>query len=120
MISGQGSKLHEESALAAGQRRRSKKGVVYMAHTRYVPAPPLNAYIDNLYYLDGPAPYRRQKVLPHPSFNLMVNLGQTFQVYDSVQAQPLVTCSESWWVGLWSKYHIVDWPPNVQVYGVHF
>lgn len=91
-----------------------------MAYIRYMPAPPLNAYINDLYYLDGPAPYPRQKVLPHPSLNLMVNFGHSFQVSDSNQPQAFVTCSESWWVGLWSKYHVVDWPPNVQFYGIHF
>lgn len=91
-----------------------------MGYISQIPAPPLNAYIDDLYYIDGPAPYPRQKVLPNPAFNLMVNLRHAFEVYDSDQGQPFVTCSESWWVGLWSAYHIVDWPPNVQFYGVHF
>src|SRR5262249_28858708 len=86
----------------------------------HVPAPPLNAYIDDLYYLDGATPYPRQKVLPHPSLNLMVNLADAFAVSDSNHPQPFVTCSESWWVGLWTTYHVVDWPPNVQFYGVHF
>jgi hypothetical protein len=33
----------------------------YIAH---IPAPPLNAYIDDLYYIDGPSPYSRLKVSP--------------------------------------------------------
>ncbi len=33
-----------------------------MGFVRYFPPPPLNAYIEDLYYLDGPAPYPRQKV----------------------------------------------------------
>lgn len=91
-----------------------------MTYTCHVPAPPLSAYIHDLYYMDGPAPYLRQKVLPTLSLNLMINLGAAFQVYDMDQTEPFVTCSESWWVGLWNTYHIVDWPPNVQFYGVHF
>ncbi len=91
-----------------------------MAYASYVPAPPLNAYIDDLYYLDGAAPYLRQKVLPNPTLHLMINLGHAFQVSDSDQTQPYMTCDESWWVGLWNKYHVVDWPPNVAFYGVHF
>lgn len=52
-----------------------------MTYTRYVPSPPLDSYIEDLYYLDGPAPYPRQKEMPVASINVMVNLGYPFQVY---------------------------------------
>lgn len=91
-----------------------------MTSARYFPSPPLNSYIEDLYYFDGPAPYPSQKVLPVASLNVMLNLGDPFQVYEPDQAEPFVTCTESWWVGLWSTYHIVDWPLNVQYFGIHF
>jgi AraC-like DNA-binding protein len=89
----------------------------YIAH---IPAPPLNAYINDLYYIDGQSPYPRLKVSPDPMLHLMVNLGQPFEIYAPSQATPFATCSESWWIGLWSHYWIVDWPQPVQFYGVHF
>jgi AraC-like DNA-binding protein len=91
-----------------------------MDYIPHIPAPPLNAYIDDLYYLDGPSPYPRLKVSPDPMLHLMVNLGQPFEVYAPNQATPFATCSESWWIGLWSHYWIVDWSQPVQFYGVHF
>jgi AraC-like DNA-binding protein len=91
-----------------------------MTYTSCIPAPPLNAYIDDFYYIDGPAPYPRQKALPVASSNLMINLGDPFVVYKADQAEALITCTDSWWVGVWDTYHSVDWPPNVQFYGVHF
>jgi AraC-like DNA-binding protein len=91
-----------------------------MTYIRYLPAPPLNSYIDDLYYLDGPAPYPRQKVLPVASSNLMINLGDPFDVYKPDQAKPFITCTESWWVGIWNTYHSVDWPTCVRFFGVHF
>ena len=91
-----------------------------MTYFSYVPSPPLNAYIDDLYYLDGRAPYPRQKVLPVASSNLMINLGYPFDVYEPDQAKPFITCTDSWWVGIWTTYHNVDWPLSVQFYGVHF
>ncbi len=91
-----------------------------MTYTRYVPSPPLNSYIYDLYYLNGPAPYPRLKVFPMPVLHLMVNFGDDFQVQEPQQAEPFATCTESWSVGLWSTYHIVDWPLNVQFFGVHF
>jgi len=91
-----------------------------MAYTCHIPSPPLNAYIHDLYYLDGPTPYSRLKVLPMPVLHLMVNFGEAFQVHESDQVEPLATCTESSWVGLWSTYHIVEWPLNIQFFGVHF
>ena len=91
-----------------------------MTYIRQVPIPPLNAYIDDLYYLDGPASYPRQKVLPVASSNLMINLGSSFDVYGPGQAEPFMTCTHSWWVGIWSTYHSVDWPSDVRFFGIHF
>ena len=54
------------------------------------------------------------------SLNVMVNLGNPFQVYGPDQAEPFIVCTESWWVGLWNTYHVVDWPLNVQFFGIHF
>ena len=89
-------------------------------YASYIPAPPLNTYINDLYYLDGPAAYPRQKVLPVASSNLMINLGDPFDVYEPHQTDPCITCTHSWWVGIWSTYHSVDWPPKVRFFGVHF
>ena len=91
-----------------------------MTYISYIPSPPLNAYIEDLYYFDGPSSYPRQKVLPVASSNLMINLGDFFEVYEPEQAKPFITCTDSWWVGIWNTYHSVEWPLNVQFYGVHF
>ncbi len=53
-----------------------------MTYLSYLPSPPLNAYIEDLYYLDGPSFYPRQKVLPVAASNLMINLGDPFDVYE--------------------------------------
>ena len=81
-----------------------------MTYTRYVPSSPLDAYIDDFYYLDGAAPYHHIKVFPMPSLHLMINFGEGFRVSEAEQKQTFTTCKESWSVGLWSKYHIVEWP----------
>ena len=91
-----------------------------MTYVSYIPSPPLNYYIDDLYYLDGPAPYPRQKVLPFAWSNLMINLGQPFQVYRPEEARPFIHCTESWWAGIWNTYHMVDWPSEVRLFGAHF
>jgi AraC-like DNA-binding protein len=91
-----------------------------MTYLSFIPTAPLNAYIDDLYYLDGPALYPRQKVLPVAASNLMINLAEPFDVYGPDQSKPFMTCKDSWWVGIWNTYHSVDWPQTVKFYGVHF
>jgi AraC-like DNA-binding protein len=100
--------------------KAAQEDLLWMDYISYIPASPLNAYIDDLYYLEGPSPYPRLKVSPMPSLNLMFNLGPAFDVYGADQAAPVATCTESWWIGLWNRYYIVDWQQPVRFYGVHF
>jgi AraC-like DNA-binding protein len=91
-----------------------------MTITIHVPSPPLNEYIKCFWYADGPAPFPRLRVLPMPSLHLMVNFGDVFQIYETEHAKPFATCAESWSVGLWNAYHIMDRPPNLKVLNVSF
>jgi AraC-like DNA-binding protein len=89
----------------------------YIYHT---PSAPLNHFIDDLYYWEGPPPYWRMKVVPIPSSHLMVNLGDPFHVYKPDQSEPFAICKESWIVGVWDTHHTVHWPAHVRFFGVHF
>jgi AraC-like DNA-binding protein len=91
-----------------------------MVYIRHVPAPPLDTYIDYFYYLHGPMPFRREKILPTGWLDLEINFGDAIQVYDASGTQLVATCVESWWVGVWSTYGTVEWPSTVQLCGIHF
>jgi AraC-like DNA-binding protein len=91
-----------------------------MTPIHHAPAPPLNAYIDDLYYVDGLIPYPREKIMPGSQLDLKINFGGAIQAYEADHAEPFVTCSDSWWVGLWSVYHVVEWPLDTQFFGVSF
>lgn len=91
-----------------------------MDYVRHLPRPPLDALIDDFYYLSGPAPYARMKVPPMPSAHLMVNLGEPFTMHDAKPAVPPAGCAESWCMGLWTRYYTVEWPARVRLVGVHF
>ena len=91
-----------------------------MPVTIHTPASPLDAYIRCFWYCDDPAPYARMKMLPMPSLHLMVNFGDPFRLYEADHTQPFATCSESWTVGLWNTYHIMEWPLDMQVLNVSF
>lgn len=91
-----------------------------MAYISYLPSHPLSNYIYDLYYINGPAPYPRLKVFPMPVLHLILNLGDDFKWHRSGQPERDAICTESCWVGIWSQHYIVDWPPNVRFFGIHF
>src|SRR5262245_44920650 len=91
-----------------------------MSVTFYIPSPPLNAYVKCFWHSVAPPQHPRLKVLPMPSLHLMVNFGDAFHVYEADHARPLAACTESWLVGLWSAYHIMDTPQNTQILNVSF
>lgn len=91
-----------------------------MAYTSHAPSQSLAAYIDDFFYVDGPAFCQRLKIFPMPSQYVIVNLGEPIHVYGLDRTGLISTCTESCWAGLWSSCHIVDWPPNARVFGVHF
>ncbi|MEV6490184.1 AraC family transcriptional regulator [Actinoplanes sp. NPDC051633] len=51
-----------------------------MQYVSRVPRPPLDGLIDDLYHLEGVAPYPRLKLPPMPSAVLILNLGDPFVV----------------------------------------
>jgi AraC-like DNA-binding protein len=91
-----------------------------MVYIRHIPSPPLDNHIDYLYYLDGSMPYPREKILPTGWLDLEINFGGAIQVYDASGTKSVATCVESWWAGVWSTYGTVEWPPNLQLIGIHF
>jgi AraC-like DNA-binding protein len=91
-----------------------------MAYFFHLPTPPLNFYINRFYYLNDSVPLPREKILPLPAIDLKINFGGGFQVYDTDHNGPFTTLTESWALGLWSTYHIVDWPLDLQCVGVSF
>jgi AraC-like DNA-binding protein len=91
-----------------------------MIALHHIPAPPLDAYVDHLYYLDRLLPYPRERIMPDAGLDLKINLGGPIRAYKPGQSEPFLIGSESWGVGLWSAYHIVDWPQDIQFFGVSF
>ena len=91
-----------------------------MAYILHTPSPPLNFYIHRFYYPNESLPLPREKILPLPMLDLKINFGGGFQVYDSNEGEPFTILTESWALGLWTTYHIVNWPSDLQYLGVSF
>ncbi|MEO8609995.1 MAG: AraC family transcriptional regulator [Chloroflexota bacterium] len=91
-----------------------------MTYVQFTPSPPLNAYINCVYYCDQSMPYTREQIMPTPWHNLMINFGGAFKAYEAGESKPFVTCSDSWWLGLRGAHHIVEWPRDMQLFIVDF
>jgi AraC-like DNA-binding protein len=87
-----------------------------------IPAPPLAAYVERLWYCEGQAPYPRLKVLPVPSLHLMINLGDACRVYGpgANRTGPGVAGDAIWAAGLRSACHVMDLPRDVRALNVSF
>lgn len=90
-----------------------------LTYIRHIPAPPLDAYIDFLYYGKGFA-FPREKILPMRSPNLVICFSGGLQVYDSCGVESLASLTESWVTGTWSDSIIAQWPPDCEFFGVRF
>jgi AraC-like DNA-binding protein len=83
-------------------------------------SPPLSFYVERIYYVDGSMPYQREKILPAAWLDLKINLGGAIKVYEQDRAEPSSICADSWSVGLWNTYHVVEWPEDMRFFGVFF
>jgi AraC-like DNA-binding protein len=85
-----------------------------------VPAPPLDRFIDDIYCLTGVPHYRRMNVPPMPSAHLFVNHGWPVRLWDSESSVPPAVFTGGWFMGLWTRRFRFEYPPHVQLLGVHF
>ena len=88
-------------------------------YIRHIPSPPLDTYIDYLYYCDGLV-YPREIMLPMTTLHLVVNLGSTIQVLDAVRSKPFAQLAKNSIIGAWSISHIAEWPPDSRFFAVCF
>ena len=91
-----------------------------MNYIQHIPSPPLNRYIERLYYMEGWMPFRHEKILPVPALDLKINLGDVFYMYERDCRTAPISLTESWLVGLYGVHHRIDWPSDMRVYGVRF
>jgi len=91
-----------------------------MRYVGRVPAPPLDRYIDDIYCLTGVPRHRRMVVPPMPSAHLFVNLGGPAHLWDSDPSVPPAVFTDGWFMGVWTRRFLVEYPTRVRLVGVHF
>ena len=91
-----------------------------MRYVGRVPAPPLDRFIDDIYCLTGVPRHRRMVVPPMPSAHLLVNLGGPAHLWDSDPSVPPAVFTDGWFMGVWTRRFLVEYPTRVRLVGVHF
>jgi AraC-like DNA-binding protein len=91
-----------------------------MEYVSRVPAPPLDLFIDDIYCLTGVPRHRRMTVPPMPSAHLFVNLGGPARLRDSDPSVPPAVLADGWFMGVWTRRFLVEYPARVRLLGVHF
>jgi AraC-like DNA-binding protein len=91
-----------------------------MEYVGQVPAPPLDRFIDDIYCLTGVPRYRRMNVPPMPSAHLFINLGGPVRLWDSDPSVPPAVLTNAWFMGVWTRRFLFEYPTRVRLVGVHF
>src|SRR5437899_4176840 len=91
-----------------------------MDYVGRVPAPPLDRFIDDIYCLTGVPRHRRMNVPPMPSAHLFVNLGGPVRLWDSNPFVPPAVFTDGWFMGVWTRRFLFEYPTWVRLVGVHF
>ena len=91
-----------------------------MDYVARVPAPPLDRFIDDIYCLTGVPRHRRMTVPPMPSAHLFINLGGPARLRDSDPSVPSAVLADGWFMGVWTRRFLVEYPARVRLAGVHF
>ncbi|MEV4300359.1 helix-turn-helix domain-containing protein [Microbispora rosea] len=91
-----------------------------MEYVGRVPAPPLDRFIDDIYCLSGMPRHRRMNVPPMPSAHLFINLGGPARLWDSDPSVPPAIFTDGWFMGVWTRRFLFEYPTRVRLVGVHF
>jgi AraC-like DNA-binding protein len=91
-----------------------------MDYVARVPAAPLDRFIGDLYCLTGVPGHRRMNVPPMPSAHLFINLGGPVCLWDSDPSVPPAVFTDGWFMGVWTRRFLFEYPARVRLVGVHF
>jgi AraC-like DNA-binding protein len=93
-----------------------------MAIYRYIPAPPLNQFVELFwYYVDLFPDHQREHVLPDGTFELIINLQDTpRKLFHRIDSDQHDAFKRGWISGAQAKFLMIDALPGSSMIGVHF
>jgi AraC-like DNA-binding protein len=92
---------------------------VSVEYVSRVPGPPLDALVDDLYYLEGTPPYARLTLPPAPAALLIVNLGAPFRIRAGTDIEAS-EYADGCVVTMPTRAWAFDYPLRTRSVGVHF
>ncbi len=94
----------------------------FMIVTTRVPRPPLNEFIELLWFHeDYNCDHRLERVLPDGSMELIINLrDEDRHVFDRITRRPRQSYRRSWLSGPHSEFIVIDTARDASMIGVHF
>jgi AraC-like DNA-binding protein len=92
-----------------------------MIYATHIPRPPLDQFIEMLWFHEGfDADHRLERVLPDGSMEIIINLrDEKRHIFDPISYQPRETYRRSWLSGPHSEFIVIDTAPNASMIGVH-
>ncbi|MFJ4888372.1 helix-turn-helix domain-containing protein [Streptomyces sp. NPDC088788] len=91
-----------------------------MEYVGRVPALPLDRFIDDIYCLSGVPTHRLVNVPPMPSAHLFLHLDGPVRLWDSDRETPPAVFTDGWFMGVWTRRFLFEYPAHVRLVGVHF
>lgn len=88
--------------------------------TAYSPQAPLSEYIVCLWLVDGQVPYKREKILPTATIELMINFGSPHRLIDKNDENRYDLMTDSWVAGFQTEYLINEPVAETYMMGVRF
>ncbi len=86
-----------------------------------IPAPPLDAWIDRLWWLGDAPPHARERILPSGTLELVINLHEDeIRIYDAARSERCTRYSGAVVSGAFGAPFVVDTREHRSIMGVHF
>jgi hypothetical protein len=88
--------------------------------TAVPPGPPLAAYVELFWFVQGRPDYVREKVLPNGAIEFIVNLGAAHKVVDRWDGSRCRLFDQAWLAGLQEDFLLVEAVEDFDLVGVRF
>lgn len=86
----------------------------------YFPVAPLSKYIDCFWYVETQVPYTRERILPMPTIELMINFGAPHLTFDIHNRTHATVRKQGWVAGLHTHYILNQPLAETRILGVRF
>ena len=92
-----------------------------MIYVSQAPRPPLDAFVENLWWLSDAPPHARESILPSGTFELVINLHENeFRIYESCDGAEAKHFSGAMVSGAYHRAFVIDTLEHASIVGVHF